>query len=199
MILERAYTDTEIRADYDDLEMIARDYLESYAGEFAPLVLAQQALPSLSLPTIRMTLNCMRHDLNVILPDRPRLTRDYRKAAKPIVEKRRQPSRVTLGGQWFNGTHSGCKIRLRGDFLANHHRQAKWFHQIDHSRTVGFYYPHDWWEVDKRHSVEVWIVKALCGKDFNVRSGGKDLELTQTAEEAGGVNLHCKRCQELAQ
>ncbi len=64
---ERKYTDADVRAD-PELAELAYEYLETYAGEFEPLVKAQQVLARGSLLTTSLTrvvLNCMRNDWDI--------------------------------------------------------------------------------------------------------------------------------------
>lgn len=64
---EYKYTDRDVREDLR-LEDVAYEYLETYGGEFEPLVMARATLEKygrLSTSQIRVVLNCMRHDWNV--------------------------------------------------------------------------------------------------------------------------------------
>lgn len=82
MTAERKYTDRDVREN-PSLRELAENYLCDYGGDFEPLVDAQFALMNLpfgeQLPTntVRVVLNCMRHDNNVAssLPEpvRPKL------------------------------------------------------------------------------------------------------------------------------
>lgn len=64
---ERKYTDADVRADME-LTELALEYLDTYAGDFDPLVRAQDVLLRggvLTTSQIRVVLNCMRHDWNI--------------------------------------------------------------------------------------------------------------------------------------
>lgn len=64
---DRKYTDADVRAD-PELGELAYEYLETYSGEFEPLVKAQQVLARGSLLTTSLTrvvLNCMRNDWDI--------------------------------------------------------------------------------------------------------------------------------------
>ncbi len=64
---ERKYTDADVRADISLIEL-AYEYLDTYPGEFDPLVRAQDVVRSgrpLTTPQIRVVLNCMRNDWDI--------------------------------------------------------------------------------------------------------------------------------------
>ena len=64
---ERKYTDADVRADTSLIEL-AYEYLDTYPGEFDPLVRAQDVVRSgrpLTTPQIRVVLNCMRNDWDI--------------------------------------------------------------------------------------------------------------------------------------
>jgi hypothetical protein len=64
---EYRYTDRDVRED-PRLEDFAYDYLDTYGGEFEPLVEARTTLAKygrLGTHQIRVVLNCMRHDWHV--------------------------------------------------------------------------------------------------------------------------------------
>lgn len=63
-----AYTDRDVRED-ESLQNVALAYLRGYGGTFEPLVEAKDKLGrgnALPVQTIRMVLNCMRHDMSVV-------------------------------------------------------------------------------------------------------------------------------------
>jgi len=65
---EYKYTDRDVRENAN-LREIAENYLIEYGGDFEPLVKAVQLLATEgNLPTsmVRVVLNCMRHDANVV-------------------------------------------------------------------------------------------------------------------------------------
>lgn len=65
---EFKYTDRDVRED-SSLEPLAIAYLLNYGGEFEPLVEAKEYLAEygeLTTLLVRKTLNCMRHDVNVL-------------------------------------------------------------------------------------------------------------------------------------
>lgn len=75
---EFKYTDRDVRED-PTLEPLAIAYLLNYGGEFEPLVEAKEYLAEegeLTTLLVRKTLNCMRHDVNVLsrLPKPERTT-----------------------------------------------------------------------------------------------------------------------------
>jgi len=64
---EHKYSDRDVRENPDLTEM-AYDYLDSYGGEYEPLVRAQDVLADgryLTTSQTRVVLNCMRHDWNI--------------------------------------------------------------------------------------------------------------------------------------
>ena len=62
---DRRYSDRDVRENWDEFLEVARNYLRSYGGEFDPLVDAQREVRrtgTLTVTSLRKTLNCMRHD-----------------------------------------------------------------------------------------------------------------------------------------
>lgn len=64
---EHKYSDRDVRENPDLAEM-AYEYLDTYGGEYEPLVRAQEVLRDgryLTTSQTRVVLNCMRHDWNI--------------------------------------------------------------------------------------------------------------------------------------
>lgn len=66
--MDRKYTDQDVRRNHAALRSLAVRYLDNYVGEFEPLrgALCQlNETSDLTVPTIRLVLNCMRVDSTV--------------------------------------------------------------------------------------------------------------------------------------
>lgn len=98
---ERKYTDADVRSD-PELAELALNYLDDYAGDFEPLVRAQETLARGSLLTTtqtRVVLNCMRHDWSIAdqLPQPMAKVIDMPVRDDVIVKPRKKKKRGYLG------------------------------------------------------------------------------------------------------
>jgi hypothetical protein len=132
----------------------------------------------------------MRHDINVSqsLP-RPLYGTviDFPQRGNKIAPRReaRKPHRITLTGLHF---------RLKFDYFINLHPQAKWYHKIDHSRTVAYFYPADW-DGDNPNSFTLWEVRSVCGKDLDAYWWfRRNVSIGDKTDAEDSDLLPCQRC-----
>lgn len=159
--LRYRYTDTDIRLAEDEFRETATEFLEWYPGEFEFLVRAKQVLEeqgnldSLTISYIRGIMNCARND-TIWIPSRgwPAWAVTSSPHAKPKLRLVREPRILYV------------PLRFRFDYWINCHKQANYYHRIDHTKTEGIFYPADWWNENKRNSVQLSSAVAICGKDL---------------------------------
>jgi hypothetical protein len=118
MSTEYRYTDRDVREN-PELTQIAYDYLRNYGGDFEPLVEALRAFQQERwLPTnsIRVVLNCMRHDLNVAndlpAPIGYKIPRKIAEVVKPRKRDWREPVPCDI-----KESHGGHTYKLDGELV----------------------------------------------------------------------------------
>jgi hypothetical protein len=186
---EVRYTERDVREN-EELRELAESYVRNYGGEFDPLLRAFNMLSmdgALTTAMTRTVLNCMRHDENVasILPEPKGYTMSDRLTPRQPKQRKREPRMIRL--QLF---------KLNYDYVVNLHPQAKWYHQIDHTRTLAYWYPLDWPNQAIRNSIELREVRAMCGKDLNAYwwNRRRHIVLADKIDAEDSGNQFCPRC-----
>jgi hypothetical protein len=203
---EIKYTERDVREN-DELRDLAETYVRNYGGEFDPLVRAFNMLSmdgALTTAMTRTVLNCMRHDINIAsqlpeprgytLPERPHVLTNVKKKKEP----KREPKMLYIGARLGSWQVYSYKCKINFDYVINLHMQAKWYHQIDHSRTVLCFYPQDWphdydGTYGKRNAFRLQELRGMCGADLRRAVGvTKFFGTLEDAEESD--NEFCPRC-----
>jgi hypothetical protein len=184
------FTDQHVRMR-PDLRALAVQYALEYTGEFEPLVRANiwaENNGELSIPTARMVLNCMRHDLNVAanLPDPYGLANgaspglvtsgwDREKRRLAVVPEYKAPVKLKVEFKY------GYLVSTRPVFPSSNPPVG---HILNHSRSV----------VQVEHGKTIWYLKAWCGWAVNNVRGPLMAEVMEKIPEGRRA---CRGCNKL--
>jgi hypothetical protein len=196
------YTDRDVRENRV-LHTIAEEFAKGYGGEFDPLVRAHNMMEmdgGLTVAMARTVLNCMRHSVSDLPEPKGYVMPSYpvKKQVKQEPAKEERESRILyLGANWRNHyTEVEYRSpRLKFDYLINVHKQAKWYHQIDHTQFVLKWYPPDWWDERVRNSFQVQELRAMCGADLS--HGLENTKWLGDADDCAEASTQfCPKCAE---
>jgi hypothetical protein len=182
------FTDQHVRTR-PDLLALAIQYALEYTGDFEPLVRANvwaETNGKLTVPTARMVLNCMRHDLNVAadLPDPYGLA----ESAGPSWGWKEKPSRPLRAVPEYKPPvylnvkfHYGYLVSTRPVYPS---QKAPVGHILNHSQSV----------VQVEYGKTIWYLKAWCGWAVNNVRGPLGAEVMERIPEGRRA---CKACNKL--